>query len=124
MTQITFRLPPSEMEFLHWYSEKTSQPISTIYRKVTFDSFLEWKTELLLEEYKRGSLGVKAFCRLGNLTFHEAILLLQEKSVEPPITELMDLYTSEARKKLKLSDVFKDGVVPKRKSSPRNDLEA
>lgn len=116
MPQITFRLPEDEKEFLKWYAEKTAQPISTVYRNVTMEYYQKWKEELLLEEYKKGSINIKKFCTLTNKSFHETLLLLEKKEIEPPITKVMDEYTSTVRKKIKTKDLFKKNVNIERES--------
>ena len=116
MPQITFRLPENEKEFLKWYADKTAQPISTIYRNATMDHFQKWKEQLLLDEYEKGSISIKTFCTLTNKTFHETLLLLEKKGINPPITQIMDEYTSTIRKNLKDKDLFKEGVNPQRES--------
>lgn len=116
MPQITFRLPENETEFLKWYSEKTAQPVSTIYRNSTMDHYQEWKLNVLLDEYKRGAINIKTICKLTDKSFHEALLLLEKHQIEPPISQIMDEYTSSVRAKLTPKSLFKDGKVPKRES--------
>lgn len=116
MPQITFRLPDSEKEFLKWYAEKTAQPISTVYRNATMDYYHKWKEQLLLEEYEKGTISIKSFSDLTHKTFHETILLLEKKGIEPPISQAMDEYTSTIRKKLTAKDLFKEGVKVTRES--------
>ena len=118
MGQLSFKIPDSEMEFLHWFSERTSQPIGALYRNATFDLYLEWKLEIILKEYQRGIIGFKQLCRLSSKSFQAMSMILQERDIEPAISEIMDEYTSAVRDSLTAKDVFKDGKVPKRISQP------
>lgn len=123
MKQISFKLPDPELEFLKWWSEKNAEPISSVYRNATLESFRSWKIEKLLMEYQKGSIGFKRLCRLGNLTFQETTLLLQEHNIDPPISEIIDDYTSKVRDTLTAKDLFKDGKVPERKTPEITDLD-
>jgi predicted HTH domain antitoxin len=106
MTQINFKIPEKEKDFLLWYSEQHSEPISSIYRNATLESFREWKTSVLISEYQKGSIGFKQFCTLANLSFEEATLIFQKLDIEPPISSVIDDYTDEVRNHTKL-DKFK-----------------
>ena len=116
MSQISFKIPADEMKFLKWYSKKNAQPVSSVYRSVTFETYQKWKTDKLLQEYEKGSISFKQFCELGNVTFSQGTLLLQDRQIEPPISELIDEYTSEIREKLTRKDLFKDEVNQRRES--------
>ena len=116
MGQISFKISDKEMEFLRWFSRKTAQPLSSIYRNVTLDAFHQWKISTLIEEYRNGAIGFKQMCNLGNLSFSQGLILLQNNDVEPPIPEIVDDYTSHIREKMTPRDVFKNGKVPKRES--------
>ena len=94
MKQLTFKISKNDHEFLAWYSEKTAQSKSSIYRDVTLKEFHVWKVAILLEEYTKGAIGFKQLCKLGNLTFQEASRMLEESKIEPPISSIMDEYTS------------------------------
>ena len=117
MGQISFKIPDKELVFLQWLSKKTSNPVSSIYRNATFDAFQEWKMAILLKEFQKGSLGFKELCKLGNITFNEGVLLFQQRDIEPPISELVDEYTSKIRDQLVMEDLFKEGQSFKRSSN-------
>ena len=87
------------------------------YRNVTFDLYLEWKLEILLKEYQKGTIGFKELCRLFSKSFQAVSLILQERDIEPAISEIMDEYTSKIRDSLTAKDIFREGKVPKRISS-------
>ena len=116
MSQISFKIPDSEIIFLRWFADKSSQPVSSIYRNATLDSFREWKISLLLSEYQKGSLGFKSMCKLGNLTFNQGVLLLEQNNIEPPISKLIDEYSSAVRDKLVKEGIFKKKTIGERKS--------
>ena len=116
MGQLSFKIPDEEMQFLKWVSEKTAQPISSIYRSATFEAFQQWKLNILLEEYRKGVIGFKQFCNLGNLSFSQGTILLQKHEIDPPIAELIDDYTSKIRENVTVEDIFKEKKVPKRES--------
>lgn len=103
MTQINFKIPEKEKAFLEWYSEKNAEPISSIYRNATLESFRQWKISILSAEYQKGSIRFKQFCDLANISFEEGTLILQKLDIEPPISSVIDDYTSETRKKMDLS---------------------
>jgi len=107
MTQINFKIPEKEKDFLEWYSEKNAEPISSIYRNATLESFRQWKISILLGEYQKGSIRFKQLCALGNISFEEGTLLLQKMDIEPPISAIIDEYTTETRKKIDLSNFKK-----------------
>lgn len=100
MKQLSFKIPDSDLEFLKWWSNKTAEPMSSIYRNITLELFREWKITALLKEYSSGSIGFKQFCRLGNLSFQQATLLFEKHDIEPPISGLMDDYTAKTASKL------------------------
>ncbi|MCH8907386.1 MAG: hypothetical protein IH840_09885 [Candidatus Heimdallarchaeota archaeon] len=100
MNQITFKISENDHEFLSWYSGITARSKSSIYRDVTLKEFTSWKISILLEEYAKGVIGFKQLCRLGNLSFQEASLLLEKKKIDPPISRIMDEYTSSVAEKL------------------------
>lgn len=103
MTQINFKIPEKEKAFLEWYSDKNAEPISSIYRNATLESFREWKISVLINEYQKGSIRFKQLCDLASLTFEEATLLLQKMNIEPPISAIIDEYTTEKAKEISLS---------------------
>ncbi|OLS19224.1 MAG: hypothetical protein HeimC3_46550 [Candidatus Heimdallarchaeota archaeon LC_3] len=121
MAQISFKIPDEEMKFLYWWSKKSGNPISSIYRNITLDLFKEWKIEVLLKEYQKGIIGFKQFCNLSGMSFNEASLLMQTEDIEPPISALIDEYTSKIREKLIKTDIIKSGKEFKRKT-PEIDL--
>ena len=121
MKQISFKLPDPELEFLKWWSEKNAEPVSSIYRNVTLESFRIWKIEKLMPEYQKGSIGFKRFCYLSNLTFQQATLLFQENNIEPPISDVIDNYTNNSRESLTENDIYKEGKAPKRKTTAYDD---
>lgn len=108
MTQINFKIPEDEKAFLEWYSEQNAEPISSIYRKATLEPFREWKISILIAEYKKASIRFKQLCDLANLTFEEATLILQKMDIEPPISSIIDDYTTETRNKIELSKFKKN----------------
>jgi hypothetical protein len=71
-------------------------------------------------EYQKGKIGFKLLCKLSDLSFHQGSLLLESRNIEPPISEIMDLYTKKVRETLTAKDLFKDGKIPKRKSQEVN----
>ena len=95
MSQLSFKFPEKELSFLKWYSEKTSEPLGTIYRKVTLEHFIHWKKTVLIEAYLNGSIGIKQLANLGGMTFHECLLLLQQNNIEPPYNELLDMHSAQ-----------------------------
>lgn len=100
MGQISFKIPDEEMEFLRWFSTKTANSISTLYRDATIDSYRNWKLDLLCSLYEKGSIGFKQFCRLGNLTFQEGMLLIESRDIEPPISETINDYTDRVTRQI------------------------
>lgn len=100
MGQISFKIPDEEIIFLKWYTKKTAESMSSVYRSITFQGFITWKIEYLLAEYSKGVIGFKQLCKLGNLTFTEAMLLIEKYDIEPPISEVVDLATSRATQKI------------------------
>ncbi len=116
MGQISFRIPEEEMVFLKWLSEKTAQPVSSIFRNAILEYFQEWKNNYLLREYQKGNIGFKQMCNLGGISFHRGLILLEENNVEPPITEIIDNWTSQVREKMTAKDIFKEGTRVKRES--------
>ena len=114
MNQIAFRLPESEKEFLEWYAKKTAQPASSIYKANTLSAFQEWRQKTLLKEYQSGSISFKSFCRLNSISIYQGILLLERNQIEPPISSLMDDFTSTSRKSIDPMQIFKGRKIPKR----------
>lgn len=117
MGQISFKISDSEKDFLEWVSQRTAQPVSTIYRNATLESFQEWKINFLLKEYQTGNIGIKQFIRLANISFNQANLLFQKFNIEPPISEIIDDYTTNLRETINQNSMFKNSKVPKRKSN-------
>ena len=95
MSQLSFKFPEKELSFLKWYSKKTSEPLGTIYRKVTLEHFIHWKKTVLIEAYLNGSIGIKQFTNLGGMTYHECLLLLKQNNIEPPYNELLDMHSAQ-----------------------------
>lgn len=58
---------------------------------------------ILLAEYRKGSMRFKQLCNLANITFEEATLLMQKMDIEPPISSIIDDYTTETRNKIEFS---------------------
>ena len=107
MPQINFKIPEKEKDFLEWYSEKNAEPISSIYRNATLESFRQWKISILISEYQKGSIRFKQLCNLASFSFEEATLLLQKMDIEPPISAIIDEYTTETRMKIDFSNFKK-----------------
>ena len=95
MKQIAFKLPAQEVAFLEWYSKRKGIPVGSLYRQVTLAEYTRWKLEQLLDEYKKGILGLKQLCDLGGLSLLEAMLVIERKSIEPPIPADVDDYTDK-----------------------------
>ncbi len=93
MAQISFKVPDEELVFLKWYSESTSNSISTIYREITLDTFRNWKLDILCEKYSAGTIGFKQLCKLANISYTRGLLVIEERALEPPISEMTDNYT-------------------------------
>ena len=100
MGQISFKISETEMEFLRWYSEETSNSMSTIYRDITFDTYKKWKITVILQLYAAGKIGFKHLCRMADISFTEGLLLIEENEIEPPIPESVDDYTSKVAKRI------------------------
>ena len=100
MGQISFKIPDEELAFLKWYSEQSSNSISTIYREVTFSTFKQWKLDILCKLYSQGAIGFKQLCKLGNISFQEGLILIEEKNIDPPIPSSVDNYTEKVANKL------------------------
>lgn len=107
MSQISFKIPSSEKEFLKWWSDLQAEPMSSVYRNATLEAFRQWKKEILLNEYKKGTISFKKFCNIGNYSFEEATLLFQNEIIEPPISKIIDEYTGNIRKSIKLNNYRK-----------------
>ncbi len=116
MDQINFKISDTEKEFLEWVAKRTAQSVSTIYRNATLDSFQDWKINYLLKEYQNGSIGLKQFTKLANINFNQAILYLQEFNIEPPISEIIDDYTTNLAENIEPETAFKNKKICKRKS--------
>jgi predicted HTH domain antitoxin len=102
MSQINFKIPEKEKDFLNWWSELQSVPVSSIYRNATLEAFRQWKISVLITEYQKGSIGFKQFCKLASLSFEEATLIFQKEDIEPPISSIIDEYTSSVRETINL----------------------
>jgi len=100
MSQLSFKFPEKEIAFLKWYSEKTSEPLGTIYRKITLEYFIEWKKTQLIEAYLSGSIGIKQLATLGGMSFHECLLLLKKNNIDPPYNELLDTHSAQVMEEL------------------------
>lgn len=109
MAILTFKIPENEKKFLDWWSQKSGEASSSIYRNVTIEIFKKWKIDMLIIEYSKGSIGFKKFSNLAGMSFNETSLLLQKENIEAPISDLIDEYTSHVRDKFMSSDIFKIG---------------
>ena len=116
MGQISFKISDAEKEFLEWVAKRTAQPVSTIYRNATLESFQDWKLNYLLKEYQNGNIGLKQFTKLAHINFNQAILYLQKFNIEPPISEIIDDYTTNLAETIKPETAFKNKKVPRSKS--------
>lgn len=99
MSQLSFKFPEKEINFLKWYSEQTAEPLGTIYRKVTIDHFKKWKIDVLMNAYMEGKIGVKQIANLGGLTYLETMLLLEKREIEPPYNELLAKHSEQVLEK-------------------------
>jgi len=95
MSQLSFKFPEKELSFLKWYSKKTSEPLGTIYRKVTLEHFIHWKKTVLIEAYLSGTIRIKQLANLAGMTFHECLLLLKQNNIDPPYSELLDIHSAQ-----------------------------
>jgi hypothetical protein len=95
MSQLSFKFPPKELEFLKWYSERTAEPLGTIYRKVTLEHFIQWKKKVLLDAFLDGTIGIKQLANLGGMSFNECLLFLKQHNVDPPYNELLDQHSTQ-----------------------------
>ena len=86
--------------------------MSSLYKSATLDAFREWKLDLLLKEYQSGAIRFKQFCDLAAVSLYEGLLILERSEVEPPITEMIDEYSTQVANQLTDSDVFKKGNAP------------
>ena len=119
MGQISIKLPKEEIDFLDWYTKKHATPKATLYREVTLESFRKWKHNLLLNDYMKGEISFKNFCILGNLSFFEGMVLVEESDLEPIIPDIIDEYTNKLTDlniKNKDLSIFKDRKAMKRTS--------
>lgn len=117
MGQISFKIPNEEIEFLKLVAIRNGSAVSSIYRDRTLDHFKQWKLDYLLAEFEKGSIGFKLFCKLGNLTPLEGLITIETSNIDPQMPALIDEHTSKIRKELTPENLFKKGVVPKRRTS-------
>jgi predicted HTH domain antitoxin len=64
----------------------------------------EWKLDQLFRLYSNGRLGLKKAWQLSRMAWAEFLLELDRRQIEPPISELVDEYTSKVRQKIQLND--------------------
>lgn len=107
MNQISLRMAEEDIKILQMISEEMSTPIATLYRQATSNAFNEWKLDQLFRLYSIGRLVLKKAWKLSRMTWPEFLLELERRQIEPPISELIDDYTEEIRKKIPLKDHIK-----------------
>ncbi len=74
--------------------------MSTTYREATFDSYQTWKLDILCNIYTNGGIGFKQLCSLANITLIEGMKLIEDREIEPPISDSMDDYTQQVTDKI------------------------
>jgi len=119
MDQLSLKLPRAELDFLKWYAEKHATPKATLYREVTIEHFRKWKQNHLLNEYMKGDISFKEFCKLANVSFFKAMTIIEESDLELIIPAIITEYTTELTKKhIKDQDfsIFKDNKPIKREA--------
>jgi predicted HTH domain antitoxin len=119
MGTITFKLGEEELEFLNWYSKRTSTPVGSLYRSITIDQFRQWKLKQLIEAYKTGEIGFKRMCDLGGITLTQGMLILQQQNIDPPVPEALDDYTLAVALdlvKTNAINIWKSDIKAKRES--------
>ena len=99
MKQVGIKLPKEDLAFLEWYSEKSSTPVAGLYRQATYESFRQWKLELILKEYQKGTTSFKKLCDLANISLLEGMIIIEKERIEPPIPNLVDDYTIEVTRR-------------------------
>ena len=119
MTQISLKLPPEDLEFLEWYTKKTSTPKASLYRDITLETFREWKQNFLLKEYINGDVTIKEFCKLANISMFKAMSLIENTTLEPNIPDIIDEYSTKMTEyniKTQDASIFKNKISIKRES--------
>lgn len=104
MNQISLRMAEEDIKILQMVSDEMNTPIASLYRQATLRTFKEWKLDQLFRLYSIGRLGLKKAWKLSRMTWPEFLLELERRQIEPPISELVDEYTDEIRKKIPLKD--------------------
>ncbi|MHA2364589.1 MAG: hypothetical protein ACXAC7_11585 [Candidatus Hodarchaeales archaeon] len=121
MNQLSIKLPQAEMDFLEWYNKKHATPKATLYRDVTLNAFKKWKHETLLTAYMKGEINFKEFCRLGNMSFLEGMIFVEDSEIEPVIPQIIDEYTQKVTDENILKkdlSIFKNKQPIKRETPP------
>ncbi len=115
MPSISFKIPEDDKQFLEWYSKRSATPVGTLYRSVTQKEFQKWKLQLLVSLYSDADIGFIEMCNLGNISLMKGMIILEEASAEPPISDIIDDYTIELTQRNILdesgerSSIFKNG---------------
>ncbi len=121
MGQISVKLPEEELVFLEWYTKKHASPKASVYRDATIEHFRKWKQDVLLNEYIKGDISIKEFCRLATISFFTAMNIIEESGLEPLIPDAIIEYTSKVTEeniKKKDLSIFKNKKPIKRTTQP------
>lgn len=100
MVQINIRIDKELDETLEYLSSRRKVSKSKIAEEFLKEGFTEKILPILLEEYKKGEIGLKNIIRFTNLTPRALIDKIAELEIEPPIPKYVDNYTEEIVKKL------------------------
>ena len=116
MSQLSIRITKEEYKLVSIWANQKGLSLAAAYKKITSQAFGQWKEDFLVSQYASGKIRLKEVWKQSGLRLMAFMKLLDEKDINPPHTELMEIKSSEKRQLLKIGIIFKEGIPMKRKT--------
>jgi len=106
MKQINLYVDEKSFKALKYFAKEVDMPTSTLAKQITIPEIKKFLVDKSIEEYKSGRIGFKRAWKLSRISFFEFVNELIKQDIEPPLSEKVQDYGEEVRKKVRDDEVF------------------
>jgi len=106
MKQINLYVDEKSFKSLKYFAKEIDIPTSTLAKQIAIPEIKNFLIGKSIEDYKSGKIGFKKAWKLSRIGFFEFVNELVKRDIEPPLSEKVQDYGKEVRKKIKREEVF------------------
>ncbi|MCF2139756.1 MAG: hypothetical protein K9W44_06860 [Candidatus Lokiarchaeota archaeon] len=100
MYQINIRVNKEINDLLEYLAKKKNISKAVCTKQILIDQLTDKVLPILLDEYRKGKIGLKKILKLTSLTPDKLLDIIVEQNIDPPIDPSLDDYTEEIAQQL------------------------